>query len=196
MTIKIHNIFPIILLLIFLMVCGCINSQQSPDRNPAISSPTINASSTPSPIISPSNIPVSASSTTTYPFSDIKEITVFTDKPKYKVGEVATVGITNNLSDPLRFGAGAPFTIQYYQTNGTWKDISLGGGTQAFWSLQPGDSHSWPWDFGGLYDIDYINGNDKLFKIVPGIYRVIIYGKIMSEPREGFSVQKEFIFEY
>jgi hypothetical protein len=193
-TIKIQNIFPIIIILIFLMVCGCINSQQSPDRNPAISSPTINSSSTPSPTISPSNSSVSASSTTPYPFSDIKEITVFTDKPKYKVGDDITVGITNNLNVPLIFGAGAPFGIQY-QTNGTWINISYGGGTQGFWHLQPGDTHSWPWNFMGLYDYDYVNGNNKPFKVVPGVYRVIIGGTIDSKYQETFVMQKEFIIE-
>ena len=189
MTTKIHSIFPIILVLIFCISCGCINSQPSSDRNITTPAPTF----TVLPTIT--NNSANVTPTVTTPYSDVPGIIVFTDKPKYKVGEDVTVGITNNLNVPLIFGAGAPFWLQYRQTNGTWLNISYGGGTQGFWRLQPGDTHSWPWNFMGLYDYDCINGNDKPFKIVPGIYRVIIYGKIMSEPREGFSVQKEFIIE-
>ena len=189
MTSKIHSIFPIIIVLIFCISSGCINSQLSSDRNILTPTPTFNTI----PTITYNSANVTPTDTT--PYSDVPGIIVFTDKPKYKVGEDVTVGITNNLNVSLNFRAGTPFWIQCRQTNDTWKYISYGGGTQGFWRLQPGDTHSWPWDFMGLEDYDYVNGNNEPFKVVPGVYRVTIAGTIDSKYQEAFVMQKEFIIE-
>lgn len=189
MTSKIHSIFPIIIALIFCISSGCINSQ--PSSNGSITTPAPTFTVLPTISYNSANV----TPTVTTPYSDVPGIIVFTDKPKYKVGEDITVGITNNLNISLNFRAGTPFWIQYRQTNGTWKYISYGGGTQGFWRLQPGDTHSWPWNFMGLYDYDYVNGDNKLFKVVPGVYKVTIGGTIDSKYEETFVMQKEFIIE-
>jgi hypothetical protein len=193
MTTKIHSIFPIILVLIFCISCGCINSQPSSDRNITTPAPTF----TVLPTIT--NNSANVTPTVTTPYSDVPGIIVFTDKPKYKVGEDVTVGITNNLNVPIRFAVGAPFWTQY-QTNGTWRNVTLGGGTQGFWSLKPGQSYTWPWNVEGMYDFDYVRPDPytdpfKPFTVVPGIYRVIIGGTIDSKYQETFVMQKEFIIE-
>ncbi len=67
MTTKIHSIFPIILVLIFCISCGCINSQPSSDRSTATPARTL----TISPTITSSYIPVNTSPTNTITDSDI-----------------------------------------------------------------------------------------------------------------------------
>ncbi len=67
MTTKIHSIFPIILVLIFCISCGCINSQPSSDKNITTPATTF----TVLPTITSSDIPVIASPTSIIPYSDI-----------------------------------------------------------------------------------------------------------------------------
>lgn len=154
-------------------------------------SPTL----TVSPTISVSNTSGDTSPSVTPQTNVIAGISVFTDKARYKVGDEVIFGITNNLEVPLQFAVGHPFWIQYYQIDGTWKNLTLGGGTQAFWHLQPGETETWPWRVTGLYDYDYVYGNNKPFTIIPGVYRVIIFGEFESEEYTKFALQKEFIFE-
>jgi len=67
MTTKIHSIFPIIIVLIFCISSGCINSQQSSDKSITTTAPTF----TVLPTITSSYIPVNASPTSPTPYSDI-----------------------------------------------------------------------------------------------------------------------------
>jgi hypothetical protein len=68
------------------------------------------------------------------------------------------------------------------------KNLSFGGRTQAFWYLKPGESHTLQWNELGLYDYYYVNPDPKAcgskpFKVIPGVYRVIIGDWIKSEPQ-------------
>jgi hypothetical protein len=66
MTTKIHSIFPIIIVLIICITCGCINSEPSSGGNNTTPTPTF----TILPTITSSYIPVNASPTSITPYSD------------------------------------------------------------------------------------------------------------------------------
>jgi hypothetical protein len=106
-------------------------------------------------------------------------------KPVYKIGQDNEMifGITNNIDAPLEFGMGSPYFIEYFNENRTWEIIGGVGGTQAIWSLPPGESHTFP-----------AFGTSSL-RLKPGLYRIHIYGKIESDRSEPFDVVKEFSFE-
>lgn len=168
-----------LILCIFLLISGCTIPKNNLSMNTTTPTPTF--------IVLPtiSNDPANVSPTVTDPFNITAGISVFSDKPVYKVGEEndITFWITNNLEVPLLFGMGKPLRIEYYMGNGTWKDLGGGGGTQAFWYLQTGESHTFP--------PTGVGGS----KAILGIYRIHIFGEIESKNPESFEVQKEFIFE-
>ena len=115
----------------------------------------------------------------------------------YKINDVKylTFGIKNNLNVPLKFIVGSPFWIQYYDRNGSWQNISLGEGTQASWLLAPGETHNWDLKREALFDWSSYPDGSKPFTIIPGIYRVLIFGETYSEKPEDIRLQIEFVIE-
>jgi hypothetical protein len=123
--------------------------------------------------------------TTTYP-SEQSGVRIFKDADSICVGQDLNFGLINEGNSTIEFGMGKPIGIQYFM-NGSWGDLYWGGGTQAFWYLNPGDKKEWStsdFELVTMYStpVDY-------FKVRPGLYRIVSLGKDSGKP---FAVATEF----
>jgi hypothetical protein len=126
--------------------------------------------------------------TTTYP-SEQSGVRIFKDADSICVGQDLNFGLINEGNSTIEFYTGNPFGIQYF-INGSWGDLYWGGGTMAFWYLNPGDKKEWSTSDVELLTM-YSNPVDY-FKVRPGLYRITIAGRNMQTD-EIFTLKMEYI---
>ncbi len=173
----------IILLVISVISPGCLQEKET-GQLPATTPPTevsdnssVNVTST-EPTIT---------ATTTYP-SEQFGVSIFKDSDSICVGQDLRFGLFNKGQSAIRFSMGNPFMIEIYE-NGTWQTLYGGGGTQAFWHLNPIRREDWYIQGVQLYDnysYDPVN-----FIPRPGLYRIRFSG-VNVDTNESFRVGTEF----
>jgi hypothetical protein len=105
-------------------------------------------------------------------------VRIFKSSDSICLNDDISFGLVNEGNTSIRFGMGRPCMVQVYD-NETWMTVDGGGGTQAFWSLTPGQtSRDWTFSAGE-------------FVLRPGLYRIIIRGT-NEETKELFQVKTEF----
>jgi hypothetical protein len=181
---KEKNVLVIIvaLLMLFIAGAGCLQ-ENGPGQLPTTTPPaevsqnsSMNATSTESTI----------TPTTTYP-SEQFGVRIFKEADSICVGQDLNFGLINEGNSTIGFGVGNPYKIQIFQ-NESWGDLYPGGGTMAFWYLNPGEKYERNLYFGDLMTF-YSNPVDY-FTIIPGLYRIIFLGTENSD--EPFAVATEF----
>ena len=181
----------LVVLLIFLIIgiSGCLQPKGSGQQSPNISATPIAKNP---PVVSPTiTTPVS---TTVIP-SEQSGVTMFRNPDSICIGQSLSFGLRNEGNSTIIFGAGNPYWIQFFN-NGTWDNIFLGGGTQAFWELHPANEIKRGWGFtnnegNGLYEFYNKSGPLQQFTVRPGLYRIIFLGKDENS-NESFTVATEF----
>ena len=127
---------------------------------------------------------------TTYP-SEQSGVRIFKDADSICVGQDINFGLINEGNSTIEFYTGNPFGIQYF-INGSWGDLYWGGGTMAFWYLNPGDKKDWRTSDVELLTM-YSNPVDY-FKVRPGLYRITIAGRNM-QTNEIVTLKTEYIIK-
>ena len=123
--------------------------------------------------------------TTTYP-SEQSGVRIFKDADSICVGQDLNFGLINEGNSTIVFGSGNPYKIDIF-LNESWKGLYGGGGTMAFWHLNPGDKYE-----RDLFFVDLMTmyaPSVEYFTIIPGLYRITFYGRDSGEP---FVVATEF----
>ena len=135
---------------------------------------------------SPTNIPT----ITTAPASSVQSgVRIFTSADSICIGDEISFGLVNEGNSKITFVKGYPFLVQVLN-NRTWGNIYLGGGTQGFWSLNPGEKVEWSFPaHSGLYD--YYSSGIQEFTIKPGLYR-IKFGWRDPETKEIVELSTDF----
>jgi hypothetical protein len=113
-----------------------------------------------------------------------RNVTIYTDKDVYSLGEDVTFGIKNIGNRDYSFGSSEPWSLEIFE-NGTWVTIFSAGGVQAFEQFPPGAKRERKWDTGA------IPGSSIPLEVKPGRYRVnfgVESGQLMGE-----SLSKEFV---
>ena len=174
------------LLMLFIAGAGCLQ-ENGPGQLPTTTPPaevshnsSMNATST-----EPTTI-----ATTTYP-SEQSGVRIFKDADSICVGQDINFGLINEGNSTIEFYTGNPFGIQYF-INGSWGDLYWGGGTMAFWYLNPGDIKEWRTSDVELLTM-YSNPVDY-FKVRPGLYRITIAGRNM-QTNEIVTLKTEYIIK-
>ncbi len=123
------------LLMLFIAGAGCLQ-ENGPGQLPATTSPaevsdnsSMNTTSTESTI----------TPTTTYPYEQ-SGVRIFKDADSTCVGQDLNFGLINEGNSTIVFGGGNPYKIQIF-LNESWVDLYGGGGTMAFWHLDPGGKY-------------------------------------------------------
>jgi len=169
-------------LLIYSITCaGCLQEKET-GQLPATTSPaevshnsSMNATSTES----------TMTPTTTYP-SEQSGVRIFKDADSICVGQDLNFGLINEGNSTIVFGSGNPYKIDIF-LNESWEGLYGGGGTMAFWHLNPGDKYE-----RDLFFVDLMTmyaPSVEYFTIIPGLYRITFYGRDSGEP---FVVATEF----
>jgi hypothetical protein len=170
-----------ILLIVSVISSGCLQEKETgqlPTTTPPAEvsdNSSMNSTSTESTI----------TPTTTYPYEQ-SGVRIFKDADSICVGQDLNFGLINEGNSTIVFGSGNPYKIQIF-LNESWVDLYGGGGTMAFWHLDPGGKYE-----RNLFFVDLeIAGApiEEYFTIIPGLYRIVFRGR---DSGESFAVATEF----
>ena len=170
-----------ILLILSVISSGCLQEKET-GQLPTTTPPTeVSDNSS----LNTTSTEPTITATTTYP-AEQSGVRIFKDADSICVGQDLNFGLINEGNSTILFGMGNPYKIQIFQ-NESWGDLYPGGGTMAFWYLNPGEKYERNLYFGDLMTF-YSNPVDY-FTIIPGLYRIIFLGRDSGEP---FAIATEF----
>jgi hypothetical protein len=174
-------------LLVFSITCaGCLQEKET-GQLPTTTPPTeVSDNSS----LNTTSTEPTITATTTYP-AEQSGVRIFKDADSICVGQDLNFGLINEGNSTIEFYTGNPFGIQYF-INGSWGDLYWGGGTMAFWYLNPGDIKEWR-----TSDVELLTMYSTpvdYFKVRPGLYRITIAGRNM-QTNEIVTLKTEYIIK-